>query len=172
MLSQNLIERLNKQIGIELYSSNLYLQMGAWCEANALEGCASFLIQHSEEEMGHMRRLFDFINVSGALVKIGTVKAPRSEFSSVVEVFEEIYQHEIHVTGEINALAKAAFVENDFSTFNFIQWYVEEQREEEHLIKTILDKIKLIGDAENALFFVDEAVRAFAQGQGPATEAV
>ena len=133
MLSDKMVDKLNNQINLEFYSSNLYLQMSAWCEYKALEGGAEFLRLHAEEEMEHMNRLFKYVADTGALAKIGQIKAPKTDFDSVLDLFKDILKHEQHITSEINSLAHSAFEDKDYSTFNFLQWYVGEQQEEEKL---------------------------------------
>ena len=145
MLGERMLDKLNEQINLEFYSSNLYLQMSSWCEKEGLEGCAAFLKGHATEEMEHMQRLFTYVNECGAMAKLGTIEAPPTEFSSIDEIFEETYKHEQYVTSKINTLADVAFQEKDYSTFNFLQWYVAEQHEEEKLFNTILDKMRIIG---------------------------
>jgi ferritin len=158
MLSENLIELLNDQVNREFYSSNLYLQMSAWAEHQGLEGTASFLRAHADEEMMHMRKMFDFMNESDAMATIGQLDAPPTDYDDIRDVFEQIYEHEKHITQCINVIVHAAFGEQDYSTFNFMQWYVAEQREEEHLVKSILDKVSLIGTKGEALFFLDREI--------------
>ena len=165
MLSNNMIECLNEQINLEFYSSNLYLQMSAWCDFNALEGCAEFLRLHAEEEMEHMQRLFKYVTDTGALAKIGTIAAPETDFNCSLEVFKKIYEHEQFITKQINSLAHTAFSEKDYSTFNFLQWYVAEQHEEEKLFKSILDKLEMIGTNGNGLYFFDKEISTFSNGQ-------
>ena len=158
MLSQSLIKLLNEQVNREFYSSNLYLQMSAWAEHEGLGGTASFLRLHADEEMMHMRKLFDFLNESDAMAEIGALEAAPTNYEDINDVFQQIYEHEIYISQCINAIVHAAFTEQDYSTFNFLQWYVAEQREEEHLIKNILDKIRLIGTTGEALFFLDREI--------------
>ena len=158
MLSERMTNRLNEQINLEFYSSNLYLQMGAWCEANGLEGCQSFLSAHADEEMAHMRRLFGYVGDAGGMPRIGAIAAPRSDFGSVREIFEATLEHEKLVTSRINDLADTAFQEKDYSTFNFIQWYVAEQHEEEKLFSTILERVKMIGSDGRGLYFIDREI--------------
>lgn len=158
MLSKNLQDLLNAQINREFYSSNLYLQMSAWADQEGLEGTASFLQTQADEEMMHMRKMFDFLNESDALPALGAIEAPPTQFDGIADLFQQIYDHECHITKCINEIVHAAFTEQDYSTFNFLQWYVAEQREEEHLAKSILDKIKLIGTTGEALFFLDREV--------------
>ena len=154
MLKPEMVEKLNEQINLEFFSSNLYLQMSAWCEDQGFEGAAEFMRKHAIEEMDHMNRLFTYVSETGALPIIGTIEAPAHQFSSLGEVFEETYKHECLVTERINALAHAAFQSQDYSTFNFLQWYVAEQHEEETLFKSVLDKINLVGHDGHDLFFV------------------
>jgi ferritin len=156
MLKNSMVEKLNQQINLEFYSSNLYLQMSAWCEEKGFEGAAEFLRSHATEEMEHMTRLFTYVSETGALPILGSIEAPPHEFNSLGEVFQQTYEHECLITQRINALAHEAFSSQDYSTFNFLQWYVAEQHEEEKLFKGILDKIELVGDDGHALFFVDK----------------
>ena len=156
MLSETMLKALNEQITLEFHSSNLYLQMSSWCEFNALDGCAKFLKAHAAEEMEHMQRLFTYVNETGGLAIVGQIDAPPVDFKSVGDIFQETYDHEVYITGKINQLAKIAQQEDDFSTFNFLQWYVAEQHEEEKLFKSIIDKIEMIGP--DGLFFIDKEV--------------
>ncbi len=158
MLSKKMLDALNRQINLEFYSSNLYLQMSAWCEFNSLEGCAAFLQLHAAEEMEHMQRLFTYVNETGGLAILGSIDAPPSQFDSIVAVFEQTYKHEVLITKKINKLAKIAQDEGDFSTFNFLQWYVAEQHEEEKTFKAITDKIDMIGVQGSGLFFIDKEI--------------
>ena len=172
MLSKSLLAKFNEQIGIEFESSNLYLQMSSWCEAHGLDGCAAFLRQHSQEEMAHMFRLFDYVNETGAEAIIRALEKPRSEFESVRDVFEATYEHEQFVTGKINELVHAAFSEHDYSAFNFLQWYVAEQHEEEALFKKVLDLVDMVGTDGQGLFYLDreiQGISAKSPGAGPTT---
>ena len=160
MLTKVLVDKLNQQINLEFYSSNLYLQMSSWCEHAGLEGCAEFMHQHAQEEMGHMQRLFNYVNETGSMAVLGQIDAPPTEYESIADVFRKTYEHECLVTSRINELADVAMKETDYSTFNFLQWYVAEQHEEEKLFKSILDKIELIGADPKNLFFIDQEVRS------------
>ncbi|MCG6201043.1 non-heme ferritin [Psychromonas antarctica] len=163
MLKSAMIKQLNQQINLEFYSSNLYLQMSAWCAEQGFEGAAEFMRKHAMEEMDHMTRLFTYVSETGALPILGTIEAPPYEFASLADVFEKTYQHECEITEHINALAHQAFSTQDYSTFNFLQWYVAEQHEEETLFKSVLDKINLVGHDGHALFFVDKDLSAMAK---------
>jgi len=162
MLSKKMTEHLNKQINLEFYSANLYLQMSAWASHKGLDGCAKFLLAHSNEEIEHMHRLFTYVNETGALAKIGAIDEPTSSFTTISEVFENIYAHECEVTKAINQLVDTAHSEKDYATFNFLQWYVAEQHQEEHLFKSILDKIRIIGDEGQGPYHFDQELNNMA----------
>lgn len=163
MLKQAMIDRLNEQINLEFYSSNLYLQMSAWAEYKGFEGCAAFLQKHADEEMEHMKRLFTYVNETGAMARIGTIDNPPAEYESIKDLFEKVFEHECLITQKINELAHTSFTEQDYSTFSFLQWYVAEQHEEEKLFKGILDKIEIIGEDGKGLFFIDKEIGKLAQ---------
>ena len=156
MLSSNVIKLLNDQMNLEFYSSNLYLQMSAWCEQNGFEGAAKFLSAHAAEEMQHMRKLFTYLNETGALAVITTIEAPAHEYKSLKEINELTYEHEKLITSKINELVGKTFEEKDYSAFNFLQWYVAEQHEEEKLFSGILDKLNLLGEDGKGLFLIDK----------------
>ena len=158
MLSTTMIERLNEQINLEYYSSNIYLQMSSWCSYKGLDGCAAFLGKHAQEEREHMQRLFNYVNETGAMVIIGAIEAPPAEFESIAAVFKKTYEHECFVTQKINELVDTALTEKDYSTFNFLQWYVAEQHEEEKLFKSILDMIDKTGTDGMGLFHLDREI--------------
>ena len=169
MLKETIVERLNAQINLEFYSSVLYLQMSSWCESKGLGGCSGFLRRHAAEEMEHMHRLFGYVNETGAMVKIGAIEAPPEDFKDVTEVFRQTLAHEIEVTQSINELVAATFEAKDYSTFQFLQWYVAEQHEEERLFRGILDKIELIDLSGRGLFLFDKEIEAL--DVAPAAEA-
>lgn len=162
MLSPAMTERLNQQINLEFYSSNLYLQMAAWADHHGLEGCAVFLKEHANEEMQHMQKLFDYILETGALPILGSIDAPKVEYQSIREIFEITLAHEKEITTAINDLVATAWENKDFSTFNFLQWYVAEQHEEENLFQSIVDKFDLLGNDPKNLFFIDREVAKLA----------
>ena len=155
MLQEKIIDKLNQQITLEFFSSNFYLQMSAWCTFTGLENCALFLREHSQEELTHMFKIFDYLNDSGARVVLGRIDQPPHEYKDVRHLFQAAYDHEVLVTSKINELAALSFADNDFATFNFMQWYVAEQHEEEKLFKTILDKVDIIGMDGRGLYHID-----------------
>lgn len=158
MLKKEILDLLNTQINMEFYSSNLYLQMGAWCDAQGLSGCGTFLKEHAAEEMMHMRKIFDYVAESGAVPVLGTIEAPATDYKSVTAMFEEIYEHEQMISEKINVMTRKAFEAADMMTFNFLQWFVAEQHEEEDLFSSVLDKVKMIGEDGKGLYFIDKEV--------------
>lgn len=168
MLTSTMIDRLNNQIRLEQYSSTLYLQMSAWCDHHGYTGSAAFLREHAGEELQHMYKLFDYVCETGALAILGNLEAPQHSYKSLGEVFELIYAHEMNITKSINALVSSALAEQDFSTFQFLQWYVAEQHEEERLFKSILDKISVIGLDGKGIYFLDKEIRKLSQQRSAA----
>ncbi|BFU59825.1 MULTISPECIES: non-heme ferritin [Rodentibacter] len=162
MLSANVVKLLNDQMNLEFYSSNLYLQMSAWCEQQGFEGAAKFLSAHAAEEMTHMRKLFTYLNETGALPIISAIEAPSHVYKSLKEVLELTYKHEKFITDKINELVGKTFEEKDYSAFNFLQWYVAEQHEEEKLFSSILDKLNILGEDGKALFLIDKDLEKLA----------
>jgi ferritin len=137
MLKTEMIDKLNEQMNLELYSSLLYQQMSAWCSYHSFEGAAAFLRRHAQEEMTHMQRLFDYLTDTGSLPRINAIASPFAEYASLDELFRQTYEHEQLITQKINELAHAAMTSQDYPTFNFLQWYVAEQHEEEKLFKSV-----------------------------------
>ena len=172
MLSAAMTDLLNDQLNREFFSSNLYLQMSAWAEAEGLEGCATFLRNHADEEMGHMKRFYNYINEKGAMAIIGAIDAPQTKFKDIKDVFEQIYEHEQHITQKINEIVKAAFSEGDMTTFNFLQYFVAEQHEEETLVRSILDRVKIIGLDGKGVFFIDQELARYGSGEVTVAESM
>ncbi|MES2239579.1 MAG: ferritin [Bacteroidota bacterium] len=159
MLSKNIEAALNKQIRIEAESSQTYLSMACWAEANGLEGISQFMYKQSDEERTHMLKLIRYINERGGHAKITDLKAPKTTYTTFKEMFESLYEHEVFVSNSINELVHITFEERDYATHNFLQWYVSEQIEEEATAKTILDKINLIGDDKGGLYLFDRDIQ-------------
>ncbi|MDB4324558.1 ferritin [Crocinitomicaceae bacterium] len=146
---------LNKQVEKEASSSQFYLSMASWAENQGLNGTAKFLYTHSDEERFHMLKLVKFINERGGTAIIPNVEAPKKNFKSIENVFQLLLNHELAVTECINQLVDVCLQEKDYTTHNFIQWYVSEQLEEEALARTIMDKINLIGKDKGGLYLFD-----------------
>lgn len=158
MISSKIEEALNRQIDLEGYASMYYLAMASWCEANGLGGVAQFLYHHSDEEREHMLKLFHYINDRGGHAIVPAFAQPQHQFKGIQEIFEIVLSHEVKVSNEINALVELCLQERDYTTHNFLQWYVTEQIEEESLARTILDKLALIGEDKGGLYLFDRDI--------------
>ncbi len=101
MLKTDMIDKLNEQMNLELYSSLLYQQMSAWCSYHSFEGAAAFLRRHAQEEMTHMQRLFDYLTDTGSLPRINAIASPFAEYASLDELFRQTYEHEQLITQKI-----------------------------------------------------------------------
>jgi ferritin len=146
---------LNDQISKECSSSHFYLAMASWSENQGYNGTSKFLYTHSDEERFHMLKLVKFVNERGGKAIIPPVAKPPVEFQNLENVFETLLSHEISVTESINNLVDICLQEKDYTTHNFVQWYVSEQLEEEALARTILDKLRLIGGDKGGLYMFD-----------------
>ena len=158
MISKEMEKALNAQIELEGYASFLYLSMASWCDQEGLEGCAKFMHRQSDEEREHMLKIFYYLSEVGGFALTPEIKQPPHDFGTVQKMFKQVYEHEQKVTASIHNLMKLSISLGDHATQNFLQWYVEEQREEEALMRTILDKIKLIGEGPQSLYYIDKEV--------------
>lgn len=159
MLSQTIAGLINDQMNAEMYASNLYLQMASWCDEKGMAGAAEFFQAHMREELDHRDRFIQFLFDCGATVTVQTVNAPPTEWSSLLDVLKAAYEHEQKVTALINNIAGEALKTNDFNTLNFLQWFIEEQREEESLFRGVLDQASLAafdGDKGEAMWHVNQ----------------
>jgi ferritin len=158
MLSDKVQNALNEQVSRESYASNYYLAMASWCDHKGLPGSAKFLYDHSGREREHMMKLFHYVNAAGGHSMKKEMQDPPFQFQNLKEIFELTLAHERQITGTINALVDLCLAEKDHSTFNFLQWYVAEQHEEEKLFKLILDKINMIGIDGRGLYWIDKEI--------------
>jgi ferritin len=155
MLSKKIESLLNQQIELEASSSQYYLAMASWAEVKGYNGISQFLFTHADEERMHMLKLLQFVNERGGHGLVPALKAPPAQFKGIQEIFEQILKHEIHVSAEINKLVERCLSEKDYTTHNFLQWYVSEQIEEESLARKILDKLNLIGNDKGGMYLFD-----------------
>jgi ferritin len=163
-LNKDLEAALNKQVNAELFSSYLYLSMAAYFDSINLEGFAHWMRIQTAEEHAHGLMFFDYINERNGRVLLEKIEAPKTEWKSPLDAFEEAYEHEKHISRLINKLVNKARDLKDDSTDNFLQWFVAEQVEEETSTYRIVQQLKLIGDDRAALFLLD---RELAQRQPP-----
>lgn len=145
MLNKKIEEICNRQVEREAFSSNLYIAMASWAETSGFSGVAAWLYAQAEEEKLHMLKFVKYINERGGKAVIPALKKPAAEFKSIEDVFREVLKHEEFVTASINEIVALTLEEKDFNTHNFLQWFVMEQVEEEASVRTILDKVRLVG---------------------------
>ncbi|MDG1158642.1 MAG: ferritin [Flavobacteriales bacterium] len=155
MLAERIENALNDQIKIEAESSQFYLAMASWAETHGLNGTAQFLYQHSDEERTHMLKLVKFVNERGGHAVVPALAQPPKDFESINKIFQNLLDHETKVTAEINNVVDICLQEKDYTTHNFMQWYVSEQIEEEALAREIMDKLNLIGADKGGLYLFD-----------------
>ncbi|PSL33386.1 ferritin [Chitinophaga ginsengisoli] len=164
MLSQRMQEALNRQVVMEAQSSQAYLAMGSWAEIQpGLKGVTKFFFKHSDEERFHMLKLIHYINERGGFAVIPALEQPILTFVSLKKAFEELFAHEVKVSESINELVDISLQEKDYATHNFLQWYVNEQIEEERVARECNDKLELVGDDKSGLYLFDRDIMTMEQ---------
>ena len=156
VIKEKMVKAINKQINAELFSSYLYLSMAAHFASINWLGFAHWMKVQSKEEYGHAMKFFEYVLERGGKVTLAEIAAPKLEWKSPLAVFEEIYAHELKVTALINDLVKLAKEDNDYATENLLQWYINEQVEEEASAVAIMEKLKLVNNAASGLFIIDQ----------------
>jgi ferritin len=149
----------------EFYSEYAYLSMAAYFHSNDLDGMANFFHVQAKEEHFHGMKIYNFILSRAGKVEIKTIKAPKVDFKSAIEVFESALEHEQFVTKSINEVMDTAIKENDHAVTSFLKWYVDEQVEEEATAHKNLSRIKLIGGKGEGMLMIDQdlAARTFTE---------
>jgi ferritin len=155
MISKKVENALNLQILLEAESSQFYLAMASWSEGQGLNGTCAFFYRQSDEERQHMLKLVRYVNERGGVAIIPPTSKPKDDYKDIIQVFKDFLKHEINVTERINEVVGICLDERDFTTQNFMQWYVSEQIEEEATARGILDKLRLIGNDKGGLYLFD-----------------
>jgi len=175
MIGKKMEAALNGQVNAELYSAYLYLSMESYFKSLDLNGFANWMRVQTQEEIVHAMKIYDFINERNGRAVLKAIEGPPTKWDSPRAVFEAAYAHEQKVTGLINGLVDLAIKEKDHATNTFLQWFVNEQVEEESSADQIVQQLKMMEDAPGGLFMLDRelAQRVFtpppAQGQQQAT---
>ena len=164
MLSKNLEAAINEQIKHEFYSAYLYLSMGAWAESNNLSGSARWLKMQAQEEQEHALKFFEYVHDRGGAVTLQAISQPPAVFTSLLDLFEQVLAHEQKVTALVNRLYEAALKENDYPTQFMLQWFVNEQVEEEKNANMIVEMLRMVGSQPQGLFMIDRQLGARAKG--------
>ncbi|MDX9916405.1 MAG: ferritin [Gudongella sp.] len=154
-MSEKLLKALNDQFNFELLSGYYYLAMAAYCEAENMKGMSHFLVEQAKEEYEHAMKFYEFINDSDGRATMQAIGEPKNEFDSFLEVFETALHHEKVVTSRIYNLLEMAIEEKAHSTVQFLQWFVEEQVEEESTMKDIIFKLERVKDHFQGLMMID-----------------
>ena len=166
MLPKKVEEIINVQIEKEDYSSQLYLSMASWAENKGFEGVSSWLYAQAEEERVHMLKLIKYVNDRDGIAVIPGIETPPNDFGDVFTAFDKVLAHEQFISGSINEIVAVCISENDYTTQNWIQWFVTEQIEEEASVKAIIDKLNLLG--KNNLYMFDRDIMTM-RGSGANT---
>lgn len=164
MIGEKMVAALNDQINAEMYSAYLYWSMSAYFEEQGLSGSANWMRNQALEEMTHADKFYNYLIDRGGRVLLSAIEAPPTQWDSIMAVFEATLEHEQKVTARINALMDAALKQNDHALVTFLQWFVNEQVEEEKSVEGILQQLRLIANAPGAMFMIDRELgsRTFA----------
>ena len=156
MLAKKIEKALNDQINAEFYSSYLYLAMALHCDAIDLPGFSKWLVAQSKEEYEHAERLIQFVQNRDGSVVLGPIEKPKKTYKSIADVFEKVLAHEKWVSERINAIYDLAVAQKDYACQVEMQWFIQEQVEEEKTAQDIVKQLKLVGNKGTALFLLDQ----------------
>ena len=160
MVSQKIVDALNLQINKELFSSYLYLSMSAYFDGKNLSGMTQWMKLQSQEEYEHAMKFYDFILRLGGKVKLSAIEEPQTDWESPLKVFEDSLHHEQYISKSIHQLMDLAIEESHHPTKSFLQWFVDEQVEEEDSVQQVVENFKMIGEDKGALFMLDRELGA------------
>ncbi len=156
MVSDDMQQLLNAQYHRELHSALQYFSMSSWFLDQDLDGFANFFRIQAEEEMEHAMRQFDYLHEVDGKIRHEAIGAPANDFESILSVFQAAMKQEQEITSHIHNIVKSSLNEGDFATHQFFQWFVQEQVEEEALMRTLIAKVKLIEGNSSALYLLNE----------------
>ena len=160
MLSPKMEKAYNDQINAEIYSSYLYMSMATWFEEKQMAGFAHWMKVQAQEEMTHALKLYGHVCERGGRVRLMAIDGPPTDWDTPLNVAEDVLKHEQKVTGLINALVDLAQAEKDHASFNFLQWFVGEQVEEEASVQDVIGKLKMVEQTSGGLFMLDKEMAA------------
>ncbi len=153
-MKEKILKALNDQLNLELYSAYIYQAMGAHFASEGWEGFSAWMDAQAQEEMDHARRIYDYIDERGGRVELMEIEKPPFAWDSVSAAFEDALKHEKKVTASINEIVSMARSEEDYATESFLQWFVDEQVEEEDSVGAIVDKLEKAG--REGLYILDK----------------
>lgn len=162
-MTQELIDAINEQITYEYYSAHIYLAMATYCAENDLPGFENWFLVQMEEEQFHAKKFIDFLHDRDCKVVIKGFKDPKTGLSSLLETLQYSLGHEKSVTQRIYNLMSIAQDNKDFGALSFINWFVDEQVEEESSFYDMIGKVKLVGEKGQGIYMLDKeaATRVF-----------
>jgi ferritin len=155
-ISKKVADVLNKQVNAELWSAYLYLSMSIWSESKGFKGFANWMMVQFKEETSHALKIKDFVLSRSGEIKLQPIAAVKTSWDSLLSMFEETYEHECKVTTLINECYEVALAEKDYSTSTMLQWYINEQTEEESNALEIIDILKITGEKSGGIFYLDK----------------
>lgn len=157
MISDELADAMNQQIKEEFQSASYYMGMATWLEYESWDGFANFMKVQSHEEVEHAMKFYDFLNEVGRKAEIPGLEKPETEYQSITEVFETALKQEEHITERIHELLELAEEQGEPEAFSLLEWFVDEQVEEENLMGDLLVKVRrLDGDTPGLMYLDDE----------------
>lgn len=156
MISSKIADLLRQQLNKEFQAWYKYTAMSAYCESQALTGCAHWFALQAEEERGHAMRIYRYLLDQDEQITLFPLAEVKSDFSSIIEAFEAALESEQSVTKSLNELSGAAIGENDHATHVFLQWFITEQVEEEASVRDVLDRLKLVDGSGYGLLMIDK----------------
>jgi ferritin len=160
MISKTVEAAINEQIKHEFYSAYLYLSMSAWAEANNLGGAAHWLRAQFGEEQGHAMKFYKYVFEQGGKVTLQAIPQPPSEWTSLLDLFQQVLDHEKKVTALLTKLYETTVGEKDYASQFLVQWFINEQVEEEANVTKVIEAIKMVGHSGTALYMVDRQLAA------------
>ena len=155
MISKKIEKALNEQVNAELYSAYLYLSMEAYFKSLNLNGFANWMRVQTQEEVSHAMKIYGFIDERGGRITLKAIDGPQTKWDSPLDVFNAVYEHEQKVTSLINNLVDLAIEEKDHATNTFLQWFVNEQVEEEASADQVVQQLKMMEKAPGGTFMLD-----------------
>ncbi len=164
MLAEKLEQLLVRQIEREYYSSSLYLSMASWADRNGFPGVAEWMHLQSVEERDHMLKIISYVNSRDGKAIIPAIALPPAEFESVLDIFKQVKTHEEFISESLNEIVGVCLEVRDFMTNSWMQWFVNEQIQEEESVSCILDRLKLMGSEQ--LYQFDTEVVGMRDGAG------
>ena len=169
-INKKVEDAINKQVNAEIYSAYLYLGMSSRCAETNLKGMANWFYVQAQEEMTHAMKFYRFVLERGGHPVLPAIEGVRSDWKSPLEMFEAAYEHEQKVTVLISNIMDIALAERDHATASMLNWFIDEQVEEEANASEIVEKLKLIGDSKEGLFMQDKelSARVFVDSTQPA----